>query len=178
MSSAPYHNPHHNRQAGHRSRPSRWTLGHRTLAWLLILVLLAAAIPAILYATHAPRSVDKSDMSSQVIQPNTTPMQPADRFMQSIVTDDGALGWNQLCPSIQAQLPIGELIQQADAQRALIAQQGIHLTVKFVGSNPQQGGGALRVYEVTAHWPTGRRELRTFNVLTQPSGCVEDVTNQ
>src|SRR5262249_5237205 len=135
-------------------------------------------IPAILYAMHASRSVENADMPSQALQPNTTQMQPADRFMQSIVTDDGALGWNQLCPSIQAQLPIGELVQQADAQRALLAQEGIRLTVKFVGSNPQRGGGALRVYEVTAHWPTGRTELRTFNVLTQPSGCVEDVTNQ
>ena len=177
MSSAPYYNPYDNQQSKHRSRSTRWTVGHHTLAWLLILVLLVAAVPTVLYIAHASGLGAVSEVPSQVAQPHTAPVQPADRFMQSIVTEDGALGWKQLCPSIQAQLPIGELIQQADTQRTLMVQQGIRLTAKFVDSSPQRDGGALRNYEVTAHWPTGRTELRTFSVLTQSSGCVEDVTS-
>jgi hypothetical protein len=57
-----------------------------------------------------------------------------------------------------------------------MAQQGIHLTMKFVGASPQPGGGEVRNYELTAHWPNGATQMRTFSVQTQPSGCVENVT--
>src|SRR5262249_26463517 len=147
------------------------------LAWLVTVALLVAAAFSILYAIHSSAPITNTNTPSQLVQPHTTQLKPADRFIQSIVTEDGALGWQQLCPSIQAQLPVGELIQQANAQRTLMAQQGIHLTVKFVGASLQQGGGEVRNYEITAHWPTGATQMRTFSVLTQPSGCVEDVTN-
>lgn len=103
---------------------------------------------------------------------------PADLFMQSLVKDDGALGWHQLCPSIQAQLPESTLIKQADTERGTRAQQGITLTADFIGARPRPSGGQLRVYIVTAHWHNGTTNLRTFSVLTQPSGCVEDVASQ
>jgi hypothetical protein len=47
-----------------------------------------------------------------------------------------------------------------------------------MSAHPRQGGGAQRVYVVTAHWPNGTTQTRTFTVLTQSSGCVEDVQNQ
>ena len=149
----------------HHDLPKGRTVGRRALAWLLVPLLLAAAGSVILFARP----------QGQGGAPSTL---PADRFIQSIVTDDGALGWHQLCPSIQARLSLNELVQQADAERAAVAQQHVWLTMKFVGTQPQQGGGEQRVYVVTAHWPNGTTQQRTFAVLTQPSGCVEDVQNQ
>ena len=49
------------------------------------------------------------------VQANTPA--PADLFMQSVVKRDGTLGWHQLCPSLQAQLPLSMLASQVEAQR-------------------------------------------------------------
>jgi hypothetical protein len=147
--------------------------GRRTLVWLLVPVLLAVvAIAAIAYlraAGSAPAS-EATTHPGQVV--------PADRFIQSIIKDDGSLGWHQLCPSVQAQIPQGMLVQQANAQRTAMAQNGLRLTADFVGARPQPSGGELRLYVVTAHWPNGTMEQRTYSVLTQMSGCVEDVKSQ
>jgi hypothetical protein len=172
MSSAAYHNQRPDRRSQSRSRVD----GRRIVAWLLlVLVLLAVLVPVALFV-HA-QGLLGSNAPSFLTQPRSAPAEPADRFMQSVVTDDGALGWHQLCPSIQAQLPMDELVQQADAQRAAAQQQGVRLTVQFKGAHPRQGGGAQRVYVVTAHWPNGTTQTRTFTVMTQSSGCVEDVQN-
>src|SRR5260370_34949883 len=50
-----------------------------------------------------------------VIQSNAPA--PADLFMQSVVKRDGALGWHQLCPSEQAQLPLATLPRRVEEQR-------------------------------------------------------------
>jgi|GraSoi_2013_60cm_1033757.scaffolds.fasta_scaffold75809_1 hypothetical protein len=147
-------------------RPKGRTIGRRTLVWLLVPLLLAGVVGSVVLFTRP---------QAQGAVPTTV---PADRFIQSIVTDDGALGWHQLCPDIQARLSIDALVQQANAQRAAVAQQHVRLTMKFVGTQPQQGGGEQRVYLLTAYWPNGMSQQRTFTVLTQPSGCVEDVQNQ
>lgn len=152
-------------------------VSRRALVLLLVAVLLMAAVPAFLYMQSLGSNADMRAISPAAEAP-VVPIQPADRFMQSIVNDDGALGWHQLCPSLQAQLPMGELVQQANAQRTAAAQQGVWLTLQFVGTRPRQGGGAQRTYLVTAHWPNGLTQTRTFTVLTQSSGCVEDVQNQ
>lgn len=154
-----------NQPREHHVLPNGRVVGHRGLVWLLVPLLLVAAGSAVLFARS----------QVQGVAPGTL---PADRFIQSIVTDDGALGWHQLCPSIQARLPLDELVQQADAERAAVAQQHVRLAMQFVGTHPQPGGGEQRVYLVTAHWPNGATQQRTFTVLTQPSGCVEDVQNQ
>lgn len=49
------------------------------------------------------------------VQANTPA--PADLFRQSVVKRDGTLGWHQLCPSLQAQLPLSMLASQVEAQR-------------------------------------------------------------
>ena len=110
-----------------------------------------------------------------VIQSNTP--SPADLFMQSVVKRDGSLGWHQLCPSVQAQLPLATLTSQVEEQRISESRQGLKLTVDYVGSHPRPQGGEIRLYVVTAHRPHGWVGLRMYIVYTQASGCVEDVEN-
>jgi hypothetical protein len=143
---------------------------------LLPVLLMVVVVPAALFA-HSQGSLGGTASGGPSDTAHLTLLQPADRFMQSIVTDNGALGWRQLCPNIQAQLPMDQLVQQADAQRAAAAQEGVRLTMQFVGTHPQQDGGVTHVYVVTAHWPNGTTQQRMYNVLTQSSGCVEDVQN-
>lgn len=102
---------------------------------------------------------------------------PADLFMQSVVQGDGQLGWHQLCPGMQAEVPLDEMRSQADTQRAGEARQGLTLTLDYVGARPRPAGGEIRVYVVTAHQHSGPTQQRTYIVLTQASGCVEDVQN-
>lgn len=167
----------HHRFLEHRSQSpsSGGRVGRRALIWLLAPLLLVGAMCAILYYVHAQGAVAVARSPVRPAQAHSAPMQPADWFMQSVVTDDGALGWRQLCPSIQAQLPVDTLVQQANAQRTAAAQQGVRLTMEFKGTHPQRGGGDIHVYLVTAHWPNGATQQRTFSVLTQPGGCVADV---
>lgn len=101
----------------------------------------------------------------------------ADLFMQSVATRDGALGWRQLCPALQARLPIDELTNQASEQKAADARQGITLTTKYLASQPQTKGGEMRFYLVTAKRPDGWQAQRIYIVQTQSSGCVNDVQN-
>jgi hypothetical protein len=103
---------------------------------------------------------------------------PADLFIQSVVQDDGALGWRQLCPDLQAQLSQSTLVQDADAQRRAFEQHGVRLTANFISARPQTAGGQLRLYRLTAHWSDGSTQQRTYTVFTQASGCVADVQTQ
>ena len=143
-------------------------LRRSVLVWVVIgLLLVAVVVPTAFYVfAHVIPGQSGSGAAS-----------PADRFMQSIVTGDGALGWHQLCPSIQAQLPLPALEQQANAQHKAMAQQGMWLTSMPVGTHRQQDGGLSHVYVVTAHWRSGVTQQTTFTVSTQRSGCVEDVQN-
>lgn len=156
----------------------RRVVHHRVLAWMVVMLLLAAVVSTAFYA--CAHGVDgSSEQSTHITQHSgvdTSPL-PADRFMQSIVIDDGALGWRQLCPSVQRQLPFDTVVKQADAQRMALAKQGVRLTMRFARVYPQRDGGVSREYMVTAHWPGGTTQTRTYLVLTQPSGCVEDVQN-
>ncbi len=100
---------------------------------------------------------------------------PADLFMQSVATEDGALGWQQLCPALQSQLPRDVLEQQTAMQRANAAQQGVTLTIQHVGDRPRPAGGQVRTYVATAKAADGSVGQKTYVVTTQPSGCVESV---
>ncbi len=102
---------------------------------------------------------------------------PADLFMQSVVKRDGALGWHQLCPSVQAQLPLSVLANQVKQQHIAESRRGLTLTVDYVGAHSRPQGGQIRLYVVTAHRPHGWVEQRTYIVYTQASGCVENVEN-
>jgi hypothetical protein len=112
-------------------------------------------------------------MRLATVQANTPA--PADLFMQSVVKRDGALGWHQLCPAMQAQLPLSTLVSQVEGQRVAESGQGLTLVVDYVGAHPQPQGGQIRVYVVTAHRSNGWVGQRTYIVYTQASGCVGDV---
>jgi hypothetical protein len=171
MSSAMNHNDmpnYHDRPQSRNRRTGRRVFHRGVLVWGIVgLLLLAAAVPAAFYvvAHVGPGASTSSSLSAS----------PSDRFIQSIVTHDGALGWHQLCPSVQAQLPMDVLKKQADAQRLAMAKQGVWLTAKPVGTHPQDDGGVSHEYVVTAHWRSGATQSLTFTVFTQSSGCVEDV---
>ena len=100
---------------------------------------------------------------------------PADLFMQSVVTEDGSLGWNQLCPTLQVQLPRDVLEQHTQSLRAQHAQAGVTLTVKHVGDSERAAGGQIRVYVATEHAPDGSTGEKTYVLQTQVSGCVESI---
>jgi hypothetical protein len=159
------HDRHTHRRVFHRG----------ALVWVLVaLLLLAAAVPAAVYLfehTAAGASTPASSSASST----SLSTSPAGRFILSVVTGDGALGWHQLCPSVQAQLPLDVLEQQADAERLDMAQQGMWLTAKPMGTLPQNDGGVAHMYIVTAHSHSGATQSRKFTVFTQRSGCVEDV---
>ena len=111
--------------------------------------------------------------TTHVLQ-HTTPA-PADLFMQSVVQRDGGLGWHQLCPALQAQMPLALLASQVQQQRSAEAGQGLTFTLDYIGAHAQPQGGQIRLYVVTAHRPTGWTGQRTYVVYTQASGCVQDV---
>jgi hypothetical protein len=100
---------------------------------------------------------------------------PADLLMQSIVTRDGDLGWRQLCPAVQAQVPSAALHDVASTQRTAEAGQGLSLTADLVGVRSQATGGEYRFYVVTAQRPDGTVLQRTYTLTTQSDGCVEEV---
>ena len=159
------------------SRHDQWTNAGgrrwRMRLWLLLPVLAAAlGVSALTYTRVA------SLAATPRITHHVSSALPADLFIQSIVKDDGALGWQQLCPTVQAQVSRDMVAQQADEQRSLAAQGHLTLNSDFIGARPQPAGGELRVYVLTAHWPNGAAQQRTYSVLTQASGCVEDVLTQ
>src|SRR5579864_4532716 len=88
-----------------------------------------------------------------VIQSNTP--SPADLFMQSVVKRDGSLGWHQLCPSLQAEVPLALITDQAKTQHISESGQGMTLTVDYIGTHSRSQGGQIRFYVVTAHRSDG-----------------------
>ena len=100
---------------------------------------------------------------------------PADLFMQSIATENGALGWNQLCPSLQQQMPRETLVRVTETQRIFAARSGIALTVEHVGDRARPNGGQIRIYIATLHTEDGAIGQKTYVITTQASGCVESI---
>lgn len=139
--------------------------------WLLPLAAVLAGSALVYARFHA-------DASMSGVSVHSVQGVPADLFIESVVKGDGSLGWHQLCPSVQSQLPLAELVQQANTLRNDARQNGVTFSSDFIGARPRPAGGNIRVYVVTAHWPNGATQLRTYSVLTQGSGCVEDVQTQ
>jgi hypothetical protein len=101
---------------------------------------------------------------------------PADLFMQSVIKRDGALGWHQLCPDLQAKIPMDELQRQAAQQKSYEASQGVTLTMDYLGRHAQTSGhNEINLYLVTAKNHAGLLAQRIYVLTTQPTGCVEDV---
>jgi hypothetical protein len=135
---------------------------HLPIVWLVLGVTLATLLLVVgtRFAVHA------------------TPPAPADVFMQSVVKRDGALGWHQLCPALQARLPLNQLAGQARTQLSAESRQGLTLRADYIGAHSRPEGGQMRFYVVTAHRSSdGWVGTRTYVVYTQASGCVEDVQN-
>ncbi len=164
------------RTPARRVVPSRALLRHfrhHPLVWLTLCALLLVALTSVV--VYGVMEVAASNAVATGHRAQTTRALPADRFIQSVVKDDGSLGWHQLCPALQAALPQNVLVQQANAQRDIAARQGLQLTADFVGARPRPTGGEIRIYVITAHWPSGSAQQRIYSVLTQANGCVEDV---
>jgi hypothetical protein len=100
---------------------------------------------------------------------------PADLFMQSVASHDVALGWNQLCASVQAQLPLALAVEQTEAQRGADDEQGVTLAIDHLGDRPRPTGGEIRIYLATAHRADGWTGQKMYVVTTRASGCVESV---
>jgi hypothetical protein len=169
MSHSGFVGAHADRQPRPAGRPAR----HHIAAWLILVTVVAmVAVLAVAFV----RAEGSRPAPSSIVP--AAPTGPADVFMRSIAEDNGSLGWHQLCPSVQVQVPESTLVGQADAERRVRAQQGLTLTVSFIGSHPSGDGGELRQYVVTGHWPNGAILTRIYTVLTQASGCVADVRYQ
>jgi hypothetical protein len=100
---------------------------------------------------------------------------PADLFMQSVAASDGGLGWSQLCPTLQSQLPRDVLEHQTVAQQILHIQHGVTLRIEHVGDRPRPTGGEIRFYVATAQGADGSTGQKAYVVKTQANGCVESV---
>jgi hypothetical protein len=100
---------------------------------------------------------------------------PADVFIQSIVAQDGDLGWQQLCPDLQHELPRNVLHELTTTQRSIASQQGVSLSIEHVADRPRSGGGEIRFYVGTLHGPDGSTGQKTYVIMTQASGCVDAV---
>jgi hypothetical protein len=140
-------------------------VSRRTSVALMALVSLGAtACGSAVTAAEAP-----AHPGSQATAPR------ADVFMRSVISRDGALGWQQLCTDVQRRLSRDELRSQADAQRTSEESRGLRLSAVPVGVRPLSQGGEAHLYLVTAVGPSRQPEQRTYVVRTGPGGCVEDV---
>lgn len=144
------------------------TSTHRlALNWLLILIGSMALGGGLVYA-YTLYSHGES---------NSPPTQ-ATLFMQSVVTRDGALGWHQLCPDVQALLPQTVLIREANTQHAADLRQGVTLSMQPLATRSLEKGEKLYLYLVTARKPDGWEAQRVYMVRTRNGGCVKDVKYQ
>lgn len=126
-----------------------------------LLVGCAAVLATVVYVAQASRPVGAAG------EP------PADTFMHSVAIRDGRLGWQQLCPRAQGELPIDMLVRQTDAVRAVDAETGISVRVHFVSADALPEGGERRTYLATA-WQLGEPlTQQVFVVRTQANGCVD-----
>jgi len=132
------------------------------IVWIALVILLAAL--TLILGTRLA-----------AVQANTPA--PADLFMQSVVKRNGTLGWHQLCPALQAQMPLSALASQVEEQRIAESRESLTLVVDYVGAHSRPQGGQVRLYVVTARRPNGWVDQRTYIVYTQASGCIEDVQN-
>lgn len=142
------------------------TKTHRLALGGIVLLIVCAALAggsAVAYSVFARGAQQKASPT------------PADLFMQSVMTQDGGLGWNQLCPELQAQIPKIELIREANVQHASDLSQKVSLSMEPLGVHALAKTGALHLYLVTARKPDGWESQRIYAVMTRSGGCVADV---
>ncbi|MBV9172710.1 MAG: hypothetical protein JOZ81_21780 [Chloroflexi bacterium] len=100
---------------------------------------------------------------------------PADLFMQSIASEDGDLGWSQLCPDLQQEMSRETLEQLTATQRAVASQRGMTMTVEHVADRPRPDGGQIRFYVARVHAADGATGDKTYVINTGATGCVESI---
>lgn len=138
---------------------------HRALLpGIIIAGLLSASTPGIVHAAPVPFDHYASIASA-----------PADVFMQAVIRQNGELAWQQLCPALQEKLPAAELANLTNAQRTSHSEQGVQLGVDYVGAHVWAAGGQVRVYVITAHWPSGDDARALYVLRTQASGCIDGI---
>jgi hypothetical protein len=103
---------------------------------------------------------------------------PADLFMRSVEVSDGALGWRQLCPDLQSQVPETAVRSAANAQKAAEAGRVRYLRSDLVGMRKLKSGEQLRLYLLTAELVGGAQASRVYVLHTRAGGCVHDVQTQ
>lgn len=91
---------------------------------------------------------------------------------------DGALGWNQLCPEVQALLPQIVLIREANEQHTIVLRQCVTMSVRPLATQGRAKEGKLYLCLVTVHTSIGWQAQRVYLVRSRRSGCVKDVTYQ
>jgi hypothetical protein len=154
------------------------TQGERVLAPAVMLALATAFALTVVPVRGAITAAAAGRLVKPAAGPPGQGPPPGDLFLESVITRNGSLGWQQLCPAIRRQVSEGVVRNQADAQRAAEAGDGLQLTAHYVRSVPRVHSGEIRYYLVTAHrkkdgW-VGRR---LYIVQTGPGGCVENVEN-
>jgi hypothetical protein len=105
-------------------------------------------------------------------EPRRMASTPADLFMQSIVTRDGKLGWQQLCPAVQLETPASQLAQQADAQRVTEADVGLTLNVEFVETRLRPDGARILTGCAGGAFPVSSRAVRGQSTSTMTTSTL------
>ena len=124
-------------------------------------------------AHAAPTNSSDRHLTAKIRGAHVTAPAAADVFMQAIITHNGQLAWQQLCPILQQKLSTTDLANLVNVYGG--PDQGMQLSVDFVGAHPWANGGEVRVYVVTARGPPGT-DFRSFYALrTQASGCVDGI---
>jgi hypothetical protein len=98
--------------------------------------------------------------------------------MRSVEVRDGALGWRQLCPDLQNQIPETAVKSAANAQKAAEVGRVRSLRSDPVGMRKLRSGDQLRLYLLTADMVGGAQASRLYVLHTRADGCVHDVQSQ
>jgi hypothetical protein len=151
---------------------ARCLLAGLALAATLIL-LSSVAIPY--PAKAAPPVVAHRTLTTGLARTDALTSTAADIFMHALMTRNGQLAWQQLCSDLQRKLPASALMNLANAQGAAGANPGVKVGLDYVGSHVWSAGGEIRVYVITAHWPSGEDVRALYVLRTQASGCIDGI---
>jgi hypothetical protein len=102
----------------------------------------------------------------------------ADLFMRSVEVRDGALGWHQLCPDLQSQIPESAVMSAASTQKAAEAGQVKSLRSEPLGTRNLKSGEQIRLYLLTAELAGGAQAMRLYVLHTRAGGCVHAVQTE
>jgi hypothetical protein len=137
-----------------------------------------SATVAVLLTTIAACAAPPFARQSAGVSRPAPALSRADLFMRSVEVRDGALGWRQLCPDVQSQIPESAVMSAASAQKAAEAGQVRSLRSELLGMRKLDSGEQLRLYLLTAHLVGGAEARRVYVLQTSADGCVRDVQTE